>query len=195
MDVNDAGTIVGESQIATGQTRGFRKTALGGLTSLSTLGGDDSHAFGINNAGHVVGSAELSDGNRHAVAWWVYRIPDVRICVCRFPRPPLWLSAPRRFSITILGTGRLPVSLIDIRTVTLGDNDGNDTPALPPELRDGAVADRNGDGQPDLVVHFDQAQLMANGDLTAETRHLWLMGALLDRSNAVLGVWRVRVHP
>ena len=196
MDVNDAGTIVGESQIATGQTRGFRKTAFGGLTSLSTLGGDDSHAFGINAAGHTVGSAELPDGNRHAVAWWFYRIRDALVCVCRFPTATLRLSVPRRFSITILGTRRLPVSAIDARTITLGDNDGNDTPALPLEARDrGAVADRNGDRLPDLVVHFDQAQLMANGDLTAGTRRLVLMGALLDRSNAVARVWHVRVHP
>jgi hypothetical protein len=87
------------------------------------------------------------------------------------------------------------VSAIDARTITLGDNDGNDTPALSAELRDGTVADRNGDGLPDLVVHFDQAQLMANGDLTTGTRRLVLMGALLDRSNAVARVWHVRVHP
>jgi hypothetical protein len=194
-DVNDAGTIVGESPLATGQVRGFRRASLGPLVALSTLGGDSSRALGINTVGHIVGSATLANGARHAVAWWVYFVRDALVCTCRFPTAAIDFSTPKIFPVTILGTRRRPVSEIDLATVTLGNNDGNETPIVAAGRVGGAVADRNHDGFPDLVVHFDQAQLIANGDLTPDTRVLWLLGALVDRSNAIVGLWRVRVHP
>lgn len=39
------------------------------VTELGTLGGDDSHAFGINAAGQVVGYAATDDGSYHGFFW------------------------------------------------------------------------------------------------------------------------------
>lgn len=68
--INDAGNIVGSSNIA--GDAAMHATAWSGTTArdLGTLGGSDSYAYAINNAGQIAGASELT-GNvaTHAVFW------------------------------------------------------------------------------------------------------------------------------
>ena len=61
--INDAGQIVGEADLANGDTHAFLY-ADGRMKDLGTLKSGKSCAFGINAAGHVVGSSGLDDDSR-----------------------------------------------------------------------------------------------------------------------------------
>jgi probable HAF family extracellular repeat protein len=69
--VNNAGTIVGSAQNASGVSHAY--TLSGGVMSdLSTLGGPTSVAYGINDGGEVVGSSDIvaaSGQPFHAFIW------------------------------------------------------------------------------------------------------------------------------
>jgi probable HAF family extracellular repeat protein len=63
-DINDTGQIVGAYEGAS--TRAFLLTYGGAMIDLGTLGGASSEARAINDSGTVAGSADRSDGFRHA---------------------------------------------------------------------------------------------------------------------------------
>jgi hypothetical protein len=66
--------------------------------------------------------------------------------------------------VTIFGSGSFPVSEVSLRTVRLG--------AAP--VREDRSKDVDGDGQPDLVLHFKLSEiaLAANGEVCIEGRTL-----------------------
>ncbi|HEV7763583.1 MAG TPA: hypothetical protein VGQ76_01150 [Thermoanaerobaculia bacterium] len=73
-DINDAGLIVGASRIdasTPGQPRhAFSYSTDGGMVDLGTLGGGiHSWAFGVNNAGVIVGNAYTSSGAERAFVY------------------------------------------------------------------------------------------------------------------------------
>jgi probable HAF family extracellular repeat protein len=87
--INDLGMVVGES---TGQnadgvccvSRAFVWTAAGGMQALPLLAATASaraQAFGINNKGHVVGSATDGAGATRAVVWMDHALPPIPIGV------------------------------------------------------------------------------------------------------------------
>lgn len=189
-DINDNGTVVGESSIAFGgPTHAFRKTASGSMSDLGTLGGQNSKALGINNAGHVVGQAEKANGDIHAVAWWHYRVPDALACKCE-PIPQKPPTSADIMKVLIPSDGRLDARFIEPSTLTLGDAIGDDAPVVRDARGDLIVerVDHDDDGDVDLIVSFDISALSRDHHRRRRANQLWLQGALLDRGNGVYGI-------
>lgn len=70
--LNDKTQVVGFSCLDNnGTCHAFLWTSAAGMQDLGTLGGAFSNALGINEAGHVVGSAARADGTQHAFIWTV----------------------------------------------------------------------------------------------------------------------------
>jgi probable HAF family extracellular repeat protein len=70
LDVNDAGTVVGQWPSATGNSHGFSWTQSGGIQDLGSLGGE-SAALSINSQGWIVGNYLISTGKGllHGFLW------------------------------------------------------------------------------------------------------------------------------
>ena len=83
---------------------------------------------------------------------------------------------------------------MDASTVTLGNDDGNDTPVA--TYANGSliakVMDFNDDGLMDLGLTFSPAEMEANGDLSISTTNLVLNGETTD-GQAISGNYDVVV--
>ena len=74
--INDHGQIVGHISTYTNQGPAFLWTSTGGMINLGTLGGNNTHAYSINNSGVVVGTTGTGSGTNqspsfemHAFLW------------------------------------------------------------------------------------------------------------------------------
>jgi len=70
-DINNSGTVVGQSPFTNGPKHAFSWTASGGMVDLSTLGGSASSAMSVNNLGWIVGTSLTTStkGLLHGFLW------------------------------------------------------------------------------------------------------------------------------
>jgi hypothetical protein len=112
-------------------------------------------------------------------------------------RNPIRLRQGGRLPVAVFSSATFDATSIDPATVTLGDEVGIDTPVAqrPNGTYFATHEDVDGDGWPDLVVHFEVPALVANGDLTAATSELVLLAVLADACTHIRGVDHVTVVP
>lgn len=109
---------------------------------------------------------------------------------------PVNLKSRGRLPVAILTTGDFDAAVVDPATVTLGDDDGNDTgvAARPNGSWAAGLEDVDGDGDLDLMLHFDTRALVGNGDLHAGTTVLVVNGETWD-GTPIHGSDTVRLIP
>jgi thermitase len=102
-----------------------------------------------------------------------------------------------KLAVVVLSTPTFDAGTIDPTTVTLGDGVGSEARVV--VKNNGtlhmSIEDENGDGRPDLVLHFDRGELAANGDVRSGVNHLLLRATLNDGCTQMEGVQIVRVVP
>lgn len=110
---------------------------------------------------------------------------------------PINLRSRGRLAVAVLSTADFNATLLDPSSVVLGDENGTETPVArrPNGTYFATVEDVNGDGLPDMVLHFEVPALVANGDLTLASTSLVLRGFLSDGCTNVRGEDSVRVVP
>jgi hypothetical protein len=101
-----------------------------------------------------------------------------------------------RIAVAVLSTEEFNAADVDAAKVTLGNEDGDDTPVA--KRNNGTLMaspeDVDADGDLDLVLHFERLQLLDKGDLNASSTELVLLGELTD-GKKIRGADAVRVIP
>jgi uncharacterized membrane protein len=190
-DINESDVIAGTSGIAgTGPYSAFRRPPGGVMGALTLNGAASTAAEGVNEAGHVVGFAKLEGGVSHAVVWWIYEADRIVSPRLQQPADP---AASGLVTIDVLSDDRFDALQVDPRTVTLGNDEGEDTRVASLSGRLAvAKVDANGDRLTDLRLSFSARELVTNGDMVKQhTAKLVLKGALRDRTKAVRGTCTV----
>ena len=83
--------------------------------------------------------------------------------------------------MVVLGSHWFRATGVDPASLTLGDENGLDTPIARSKSKPvSKLTDLNRDGFTDLVAEFTKRDLVANGDLAVGTRTLILLGRTRD---------------
>ena len=95
---------------------------------------------------------------------------------------PLNTGSKGRLPVAVLTTEDFEADAVDPTTVTLGDDDGDDTPVAAQKRGRlmASLEDVDGDGDLDLMLHFETQALVANGDLSSSTTQLCLNGQTFE---------------
>ncbi len=189
--VNNLGQVVGE--VAPELSIYYPALWMDGLLyMLGTPDGRSARALSISDDGVVVGDGR--DSSTSAAYRW--QVP-IRAGIEVEPgSDAVRLGGGGKVTVAVYGSPYFSVAQLDLATLTLGNENGNDTPVLRGNNGriDARITDTNRDGHPDLLLSFDRRQLVANGDLTSSTERLFLTGRRLD-GKPIRGVGGVTVRP
>jgi len=197
--INDAGEVVGGVGCCT-STVAWRWSAADGMQDLGPATSAERLAYALNENDQVVGTTvAAAGGNGRATLWTVTVAPPATgpLAVAIDVAPgegtntiSLKASADAVLSVAVLTTPAFDApALVDAATARLGT-----TPVAVKKKGAPYVStkDVDLDGDTDLVLHFERAQLVANGDLTTATTSLTLRATLTD-GRAIEGQDEVRV--
>jgi uncharacterized membrane protein len=197
--LNDLGQLVGSTPGPGGSVpalwmregSGFRRFDLGGLAPEQV-----GEATGINNTGQAAGTTgDQGDGAGGGVPQGVVWTIAIQATLDLVPGDASnQLRLGRRVSAAILGSPWFQAAKVDPASLTLGNDDGQDTSIdqnrkLVPAA---TLVDANRDGYLDLVADFDGQRMAANGDLALGTQTPVLLGRLKD-GNHIRGTDVVQV--
>jgi len=181
-------------------TVAWRWSAADGMQDLGPATSAERLAYALNENDQVVGTTvAAAGGNGRATLWTVTVAPPATgpLAVAIDVAPgegtntiSLKASADAVLSVAVLTTPAFDApALVDAATARLGT-----TPVAVKKKGAPYVStkDVDLDGDTDLVLHFERAQLVANGDLTTATTSLTLRATLTD-GRAIEGQDEVRV--
>jgi hypothetical protein len=154
------------------------------MLDLGTLPGHDhSVAYALNGSGQIVGWSSIlaqTPGTVRAVLWTLTDRCQVDIDLLPGdPRNLLRLRSTRGYvPLAILSSSSFAASSVDPASVTLGDLFRSDTPVAsgPGGAPLASLVDVDGDGDLDLLLLFDKAELIANGDVNPATTKVVMLG-------------------
>ena len=158
------------------------------LYPLGDAGGTRSAALGLNNVGQAVGESE-ADAVSDAVLWSIPILAPIQVT-----GSPIKLDGKGLVQVAILSNPWFNATNVDPASLTLGNDDGLDTPIARKKKTTpmSTIVDLDRDGDPDLVAEFEEKTLMSTGDLTAASTSLTLLGRLRNgkhiRGVAAVGV-------
>jgi len=185
--LNELGQLVGSTPgpggsvpaLWTREGSGFRRFDLGGLSPEQV-----GEATAINNTGQAAGTiGDQPGGGGGGVPQGVVWTIAIQATLDLVPGDASnRLRLGRRVSAAILGSPWFQAAKVDLGSLTLGNDDGQDTSIdqnrkLVPAA---TLTDVNRDGHLDLVADFDGQRMAANGDLVLGIQTLVLLGRLKD---------------
>ena len=142
-----------------------------GTPPAETIADNFGQIADLNNNGQAVGQSSLAPSL--AQLWDIPLRAALEITPAEIK-----LDGKGRVTATILGSQWFNAAGIDPTSLTLGNDDGNETAInfkkkLTPVA---TLVDQNRDGFPDLVAEFAEDRLIANGDLVVGAGRLVVLG-------------------
>jgi uncharacterized membrane protein len=180
--INELGQIVGttrNSQFDSRPTLWHREGAsFRGFDLGLPAGYDEGGVRDLNNHGEAVGGANI-DFSGLGLIW---HIPArVELDVVPGAATSVKLVGAGTVAPALLGSPWFHAGDIDPASLTLGNDNGNETPIVRKKGTPAArLTDVNRDGQLDLVAEFDKQAMTKNGDLVSGSQVLIVQGRLRD---------------